>query len=248
MNSDQVQQMNDGLLAGMIGRGEGIDITGDVIHIGNDELRLGDEPLELWKMQVDETGWLVGLLDHPQMWGVLDRLTPGVDVLVSLDPNFPGFVDVFEPLGVTRAGQLPRLGKGVLLGWNDECQDVVRPLNEIPADEWQAAASCPPMAEVYGRDTAGRVAVFLREQNGGWFAIANGLPNLPVGPVVEWCYMGAAEEPGLEVLTHTTAERALSAQKSPSDASDGCRVGDVRGEALQSAPTPARSSAAAGGV
>lgn len=225
--------------------GMGINLANEVIHI--DEAALECEPVQLWKMQVDETGWLVGLPDHPQMWGVLDRLTPGVDVLVSLDPNFPGFVDLFEPLGITRAGELPRLGKGVLLGWNDECQDDVRPLGEIPESEWQPVESCPAMAEVYGRDAAGRVAVFLREENGGFYAIAEGLPSRKVGAVVEWCWLGGGDVETLPPVLRGEARGVISAQISPSEASDGSQAGGERGEALQSDSTPARRAAAGQG-
>lgn len=227
--------------------GAGIDMTGEVITIQEDDLgRLYTDPVELWKMRVDETGWVVGLPGLDQMWGVLDRLTPGQDVLVSLDPNFPGFVDVFEPLGQTRAGKMPALGKGVMLGWNEECQDLVRPVGEIPEAEWKAAEACPEIVEVYGRDAEGRVAVYLREPNNGWFAIASGLPGRPVGQVVEWVFLseeaevgGVSEAPGADC-------GPFLAPESPSEASDESRMGGECGRGAATPPSYARRAAAEG--
>lgn len=244
MNSEQVQEMNDGLLAGMVARGEGIDIMGDVVGMDEKEMaKFLDVPTELWRMKVGADGWTVSAPEarvfddgRVAVWGMVRPMAPGMDLLVLADPNFPCFVELFQPMA---AGKQQPLGKAILLGWNEEVHEVVVPVHEVK--EWLAVADAPKNAELWVRDIHGRFGICLHEENGGWWSV--------VGDVKEpsaWAWLGelSEEKETVRVLGH--GREAFLAQKSPSEASDGVQVGEERGQGVQGASTPARSSAANG--
>jgi hypothetical protein len=250
MNSDDVQQMNDGLLAGMIARGEGIDMLGDIIQIDETEMaKYLDAPSELWRMKVRADGWTVAVPDADgtdgvlSVWGMTRRMTPGEEVLVLLDPNYPSFVELFEPWSV---GMQKALGKAVALGWNDECQEEVQSVHEVKV--WRGLSDAPMNAELWVKDAEGRFGLCLHEPNGGWWAVCG-----EVKEPVAWAWLGELDEDCVEELDEESRVvcRRIAGfwpQKSPSEASDGVRVGEERGRGVQGASTPARSSAANGSL
>jgi hypothetical protein len=270
MKQDETNNDEMGLRAEIAREGGiGIDATGERVTLWDDG---GDEtllPPELHKMRADETGWVVGTDGQRRMWGVFERLVPGQDVMVIVDA-YDSVAHVFEPLGQTRAGALPRIGQGLLLGKDNWEECVVRAVGEVPEGEWQAAATCPDDITVYVRDAAGRLASALRS-GPDWWVQAHGAK--PLGPVVEWAWLYAGGEyvlgKGVEGLRQLRAAAGLLLEKtlntfgseerlreleaasaqllgqmSPSDASDGLRMGAESGGVVASACRYARTSAA----